>query len=360
MDAPRRTPQGFLVAPASLTRAGVFTYYNADGTPRREYRPTSEVFNADSLKTLVSAPVTDLHPPVMVDASNRSQYDKGNVGDNIVRDGQRVSATIYVKDGKLIASIERGDGEEISCGYLCDLEQTAGVVPEGEPDAGQHFDAIQRNISYNHAAILPRGRAGSSVRLHLDAAGDAVFPLITREQPMHKERINGVDYDVGTPAHADAVSRRDAAEKQRNDAADALQKEHEQLKARADMAEGDAKKLAAEVAELKKPERMDAAVAARVALVDRARKLAGDSEFKADGLTETQIRVAALALARPDVKLDGKSDEYVSAAFDLATPIDPAHRTAAVTRGDADGKDPVAVAQQKLSEHTAGAWNQKS
>lgn len=337
MDAPRRTPQGFLAAPASLTRAGVLVYFNADGTERREYRPVAEVFKSDSLATLVSAPVTDLHPPEMVNASNRAKYDMGNVGDNVIRDGQRVSATLYIKDGRLISSIERGDGEEVSCGYSCDLEMVPGVVPAGEPDAGQHFDATQRNISYNHAAIVPKGRAGESVRLHLDAAGQAVFPSFNREQPkMHKERIGGVDYDVGSPAHADAISRRDAADKARTDAASALKAERDALETRAIKAETDAKKLDADLKEERDPKRVDAMVASRVAMLEEARAVLGE-DAKLDGLDEKAIRRAVVSHAFPDEKLDALAPGVIDGLYIAARKtVDAGADDLAKLRTDAD------------------------
>ena len=40
----QRTPQGFLRAPAWVTRVGVFPYRRADGTVQRELRLPEEVF----------------------------------------------------------------------------------------------------------------------------------------------------------------------------------------------------------------------------------------------------------------------------------------------------------------------------
>lgn len=59
------------------------------------------------------------------------------------------------------------EDRELSCGYTLDLDETSGVTPDGE-----HYDAVQRNIRYNHLAIVHRGRAGVS-RLNMD--GDQVI-----------------------------------------------------------------------------------------------------------------------------------------------------------------------------------------
>lgn len=307
MDAPERTPQGFLRAPAHLTRSGVFVYLNADGSQRREYRPTGEVMRADSLATLISAPVTMDHPPEMVTVANRDKYDRGNVGDSIVRDGGKVAASLYIKDSKLLTAVERGDMREVSCGYNCTLEASPGVVPDGEPDAGQRYDAIQRDIVYNHVAILPRGRAGSEVRLRLDGDGNAVYPT-SQEQTMVKERIDGVDYEVGTEPHKAAVSCRDEAAKK-------AQAERDALQARADKADVD---LAAARERLDKlPAELEARATARATLLDGARKVLG-SEAKFDGKDDAAIRLEVAAKANPALKLDGKSADYVSALFDMA------------------------------------------
>lgn len=308
IDAAERTSQGFLKAPAYLTRAGVFTYYNADGSPRREYRSTAEVFRADSLATLISAPVTDKHPSEMVTADNRSKYDMGNIGDQIVRDGGKVAATMYVKDARLISAVERGDMRETSCGYVCDTDETPGIVPDGEPDSGQRYDAAQLNIVYNHVAVVPMGRAGSEIRMRLDAAGNAVIPTTSTEKPMHKERIDGVDYEVGTDAHKAACARRDEGEKKAKAERDALQ-------ARADAAEGEVKKLKADALEM--PKKIAEQAAARATLETGARKVLG-SEAKLDGKSDAEIRRMVAEKSAPSVKLDGKSDDYIAALFDRA------------------------------------------
>jgi hypothetical protein len=309
-DAVEKTPQGFLKAPAHLTRAGVFVYHNPDGTERREWRPTAEVMRADSLATLISAPVTDGHPPEMVSLANRAKYDKGNLGDTIVRDGGKVSATVYVKDAKLISAIERSDAREVSCGYRCDVEMTSGVVPEGEPDAGQRYDAIQKSIEYNHVAIVPVGRAGGEVRLRLDGAGNVITPPVggSQEKPMGKERIDGVDYDIGSDAHKAACERRDAAEKTRREVEAAAKAELVALKADLEKARKDAAEA---------PAKVKAAVEARAKLESDARKVLG-AEAKFDGKDDAAIIVDVVKVGYPEVKLDGEEPAFAKKLFDAA------------------------------------------
>lgn len=335
LDATRRTPQGGLVAPAFLTRSGVFDYQRSDGSTVREYRPPDEVFKADSLATLASAPVTNLHPSQLVKSDNFKQFSVGHVGEQVSQDGDKVAATLYVQDASTVAAIEGGLMRQVSCGYTCDIADESGITP-----AGERYDRVQRNISYNHVAIVPVGRAGAEVALRLDAADNQ----ITEDKQMNVERIDGVDFEIGTEQHKAAIKLRDQVA--------GLNSALDKAQGRADSAEEQIKVLSAENAALKDPARIDAAVSARAALLEMARKLS--PEVKADGLSDHEIRVAALNAARPELKLDGKSAEYVAAAFDVATASPNQPRIDAVATKNS--LDPVENAQRALAEHTANAW----
>ncbi|MCX7015414.1 MAG: alpha/beta hydrolase fold domain-containing protein, partial [Candidatus Sumerlaeota bacterium] len=61
---------------------------------------------------------------------------------------------------RLTKAIEAGK-TALSCGYTCDLEHTPGNW------MGIKYDAIQRNIRYNHMAVVKAGRAGDAAKLHM-------------------------------------------------------------------------------------------------------------------------------------------------------------------------------------------------
>lgn len=200
---PVRTPQGFLRVPAYLTRVGVFTYKRADGTTIRELRPAEEVFREESLATLSSAPVTDLHPTEMVSPTNVRKLRVGHVGEAVRKDGRLVAAHITVEDHEIIAKVEKGERREISCGYQCRIDATPGV------HEGERYDVVQRDIVYNHAALGPRnwGRAGNDVCLRVDSndqpdeGNEQVFRLdsadavsaTTHSAPSEREDENDMD-----------------------------------------------------------------------------------------------------------------------------------------------------------------------
>jgi hypothetical protein len=100
----------------------------------------------------------------MVDSSNWNRYSVGDVTTAAPK-GIFVDGSLVVRKKEAIDSIDSGDAKEVSCGYTCDLDMTPGVYQ------GQHYDAVQRNIKYNHVALGPAnwGRAGSDVALRLDS-----------------------------------------------------------------------------------------------------------------------------------------------------------------------------------------------
>jgi uncharacterized protein len=303
LDAPKRTPQGGLRASAFLTRSGIFVY-RKDGKTVREYRPPEEVFRADSLATLSGATVTKQHPAVrngLVDPSSYRSVAVGHVGDEVKQDGDKVAGVVYVQDADAIAAVERGSMRQVSCGYQCRMDETPGVTADG-----QSYDRVQRDITYNHVALVPVGRAGADVALRLDADDNLI--VNTQEPSMKVERIDGVEYEIGTDAHKAAVTRHDAAQKASKD-------ERDKLEARVDAAEVENKRLKAELAEA--PTKLAQAAQARASLESGARAVLG-AEAKLDGLKDAEIRSLVVEKSSPEIKLDGKSDAYVEALYDLA------------------------------------------
>ena len=303
-----RLPQGGIRVPAFLTRTGIFRYTAADGTVRRELRHPDEVFATDSIAGLRDAPVTDGHRG-LVTAENFSGLAAGHVSGEARRDGDRIRADVVIQDSALLAKIMRASADgakvrEVSCGYTCDCEDAPG---EHE---GEHYDCVQRNIRYNHVAIVARGRAGPEIRLHLDAKGNQInddrAQRAQRRAMKFSERIAELETrideleDAATTADADVAkekARADAAEGAR----DAAVAERDALKARLGAAEA--------------PAALDARVTARLALVAAATKVLGPAKF--DGLTDRQVKEAVVKHGK-DAALDlsKRSDEYVDAAYD--------------------------------------------
>lgn len=302
-----QTPTGGLRVHAHVTRTGVLEYRLPDGSIRREYRPADEVFKADSLASLEDAPFTVEHPRGLLTAQSVADHSVGHVRD-AKQDGAAVAATVVIQATRGLAAVRSGL-REVSCGYACRTDETPGVTPDGE-----HYDAIQRDIVYNHVSLVPRGRAGASVRLRLDSNNDTSF-----DTGDFMIRIDGVDYPL----------------------------------------DSDADRKAAAAAQSRYAAKMDAAVASEKARADEASKRVGALELaektRADAeIAATCTRILGLpglgpkdviAKVLPSVKLDGRDEASTKVLFEAAVAHFDATKPA-----DADGLASVRQASAPVTE----------
>jgi hypothetical protein len=319
---------------ARLTRTGVFDYGD-----HKELRLPEEVFKPASVETFKGLSVTDGHR-AHIDPENWKTHAVGHVGDDVKQDGRFLVASIVVKDKATIAKIDRKELVELSMGYTVNLDERSGEYD------GEHFDAIQRDIIGNHAALGPSnwGRAGSSVRV-LDGAGEPVAdrnegaayapvdmttPALRIDAPSSSDDSIRKDLDSAR-ADAEAVRKeRDTARTERDEAnkrADKAEAERDAAKKDAEKAktDADAQKAAAEKSGTDAQAKADEKIQARIELLDAARGILG-ADFKPtkkDGektvpMTDKDIRVAVLTKVDASLKLDGKSDEYIAVRFELA------------------------------------------
>lgn len=290
-----RTPEGFVQDTPVVGRVGILTYYNADGSIRREFRPPEEAFKPESLASLKGKPITLGHQ-AMVNADNAGMVNPigcvlsegRQAGDNIVAD--------------LIIHNLDTSSRELSCGYTLDLDETPGEYN------GQKYDAVQRNIIYNHVAVVSRGRAGNA-RLNMD--GNQLYDEEERRIMGVKIRLdNGLEYEAAPEV---AV----AYEKLRNDCLE-FNKKMDALEAERDMLKAEKNKLEEQLKNKDKEhaDSLQKAVKQRVSLLSVAEK---HKVEKADEMTDREIKEAVIMAVRGDsIDLKDKSEEYVAAAFDLA------------------------------------------
>jgi hypothetical protein len=269
----RRGPDGSLRADAAIGRAGVQTYRNHDGSIRREYRPPEEVFHPDAMASFALVTVTDDHPPGPITEHNAKTFGVGTMGESIRRDtGDVLAGTIVVRDAATLKKVEAGK-LQLSCGYTCDEDWTAGVTPRGEP-----YDLIQRNIRGNHVAIVDVGRAGPSVSIRMDAA-EMIDTTPDKESHMDPAALQARIIEL-MASNATEKARADAAEKSLAEASGKLAAESARAdaaeKARTDSASGPA---------------FEARVNARVDLLSTARTVLG-AEYKVDGVADLDLQLA--------------------------------------------------------------------
>jgi hypothetical protein len=316
-----RTPTGGVRVPATVARTGVQVYTRPDGTPRREYRPLDEVGSQASLDSYAGAAVTIGHPSVPVNSGNWDRLSAGTVSDRPARlDAMAGSPDRWVHTDLLllradaIARADSADLSELSVGYSCELEEASG-----ETDAGEKYDAIQRNIRVNHVALLAPGcaRAGRHAKLRLDGSQEPFddLPPTPRVKMPALIKVDGSEVEVNSPNHVLALTSGLAVRDARLVKADADLKAAEvaqgALQAKFDGAEKERVRLAAELAKL------DELVEARGTLLSQVAPVLG-KDYAPKGKTASQIKRDALAKLSPALKLDGKSDVYVDAYFDAA------------------------------------------
>lgn len=207
-------------------------------------------------------------------------------------------------------------------GYTCDLEETSGTW------CGVEYDCIQRNIRYNHCAIVDVGRAGDNAKidLRMDSA-DAVLEDILLVKTdggtkMKKIKLDGIEYEAEETvikAYNAEKERADNAEKElakyKEDSAKELSvmtADRDTQKERADKAE--------EELEIAKNDAMDQtkldnAVKAKLELLHNA-EMAG-VEVKGDE-SDSDLKKAIIAKVFAKANLDGKDDVYIQARYDGA------------------------------------------
>ena len=322
----RRTEDGRLVADARVARTGVQVYRGAEvGKPERDVvcilRPEAEVFARAAMKGYAHRPVTVGHPATPVTADNWRAEAVGYIGEDVVRDGDYVRVPMIVADAAAVAAIE-GGLRELSAGYTTDLDWTAGVTDAGEP-----YDAIQRNIRINHIAVVARGRAGPEARLG-DEAGDhapwGATPLFsthaTDEEPDMPDTLRTVVVDglsvSTTDQGAQAITKLMDTIRAKDAALGEATATHDQALAQRDARIADLEAKALTDAAL------DARVEARAALVAKARTIADG--VATSGRSDADIRRAVVAHRLGEDVVKDRSDAYVEGRFEALADASPA------------------------------------
>lgn len=316
----RRTEDGYLVTTARSVRTGIQLYAGQevgrpDLTVVRVYRDAAEVFAPDSLQSFSHAPVTINHPDESVTADNWKELSAGEVSTAAKQDGDWIMLPLILKDKKAIDAVEQGK-RELSAGYTCNLDWTAGTTADG-----QAYDAQQRDIKINHLALVDRARAGSQARIG-DGASWGAMPVqqdsnkekSMSDKPLKTVTVDGLSIEV-TDQGAQVITK---LQKQIADADAAQTKLISDHKAAIDAKDGEIAKKDAEIDALKGKvldgAALDAAVQARGDLVVKAKAISPD--VKTDGLSDAAIRKAVVVAKLGDAMAD-KGDAYIDARFDI-------------------------------------------
>lgn len=348
-----RTSEGFLRGRAIVTSIGVFTYKRADGTVQRELRLPEEVFATGTLNSMKLKPVTLNHPTELVTTDNADKLQVGSLGDNPswtkewhdrnwteVTDGINCAIDMIVTKKDAIDAILNGK-QALSMGYTCDLE----VAEPGATWCGIEYDFIQRNIRYNHCAIVDSARAGDNAKIELrqDSEDAVLEDIVTKtdggKSMLKKINLDGIEYEAeesvikalnAEKARADKAEKDACEEKKTMDKKVAdmekkvteLEKRVSEVEAERDTAKDKADSAEKELEEIKKTsmdsKKIDEMVNAKIDLLHNAEK--AGVEVKSD-MADADIKKAVIAKVFPNAKFDGKDDVYVQARYDATIEI---------------------------------------
>lgn len=292
------TPEGYLTGRVCVTGAGVFRYMGDDGKFVGRLRPVDEVRAATA--SLNGKPVTLQHPADMVDTANARELSVGMTANDAEFDGLNNYVTLTITDEAAIRAVESGEVRAVSCGYMCEVDDSSGVWQ------GSRYDQRQSGIQYNHVALVREGRAGDQVRFAVGDSAELDNILTSKEEDMAEEQQQA----TVTQEQFDQVKAE----------LDACRAELEELR---DKSQGSGVQDAADTAEpapetftRDEAERMaDERVKATIAAYDEAAALKVQVRA-ADGVRA--IRRAVVMQANPAISLDGASEDYEAGAYDMA------------------------------------------
>lgn len=391
----RVNDSGYLEAFAHTARTGVQRYLGSEmGRPDlgvvNVYRDAADVFSHASLHSFEKVPVTVDHPPGGVSAANWKQVAVGTTGEEVLRDGERLKIGLKIMDAAAIEAVRSGK-RELSVGYQTEIVWGDGVAPDGTP-----YQARQTKIVADHIAIVSAGRAGSTCRIgdswsalgageprgpggdtqrtpqqhrdalpmktlmidgHSVALDDAAFIAVSAMQRQLGTAVADAlakdkDLTAAKDAHAKAITAKDEAH------AAALKAKDTEL------ATKDAEIETLKAAQIDDA-KLDALATARADVIGKAKGIVAD--VKTDGLSISAIRRATVVAKLGDAAMQGKSDDYVEARFDLLAD-EAAKRPDALGRAVADSlpnqPQPGNVVQlgdaaseyARMRERDANAW----
>lgn len=173
-----------------MTKVGVFPYLGRQISPELEpdriyqvLRPEEELTKPETLKSLEKIPFVDEHE--MLGKDFTPPEDKGVEGTTLTN----VNVKLPLITNDLVAytervknEIEKNDKRGLSMGYRCRYEYSPGVYE------GQAYDFIQRDIIFNHIALVEEGRMGDECRI-MDSAitFDSISDLLNKKETKMSE-----------------------------------------------------------------------------------------------------------------------------------------------------------------------------
>ena len=189
-DSVKIDENGILTGDAVMTAAMVQTYMR-DGKEQKVLKDPGELQNACDI-WILGMPCTDQHPAEGI-VMNQDEITGWTTPPQWDAESQNVKCSFTIHDGKSVKKIKDG-GTDVSIGFFCDLHEDAGKFGDAA------YDAVQRNIVFNHLAIgldkgngrCPDGTCGIQTDKkeeeidweqynHLECVGDTHYDWLSQE-----------------------------------------------------------------------------------------------------------------------------------------------------------------------------------
>ena len=179
----------WLIKDNPMTKAGVFPYLGKQISPELEpskiyqvLRPKEELTKPETLKSLELIPLLNDHEMVGKDFTPvEEKGSHGTTGQNVKVKGNVITNDLRLLSEAIKNEVESGK-KDLSMGYRCRYELTPGEFE------GQHYDAVQRDILYNHIALVDEGRMGPDVRVMDSFTFDSIKDLTKETTTMAEEK----------------------------------------------------------------------------------------------------------------------------------------------------------------------------
>ena len=375
VDETYYTSEGFLIDHPIVTTVGIFEYMNPDGSIRRELRLPEEVFAPESLASYKGKPIIVTHRSGRVTTDNVEKETIGTILSEASKDGENVRAEIVIHNTDALKTGLR----ELSLGYDLDLDETPGEW-NGQPyDAIQRNIRVNHLALVSAARAGEQARLNIDEKENLtggpemeqnktdsglspEELEEAIADFIAKKNAATTSTDGDAATGEPTPAPDGEVTTTVNPEEQANDEdvvqsvkerrdrrdaetasnsketaletitqqdadIDALLKLIEQLRAERDFAGANADGNDADCGTVQKDgdesksqslnldsAAIDRLVASKIDVIRIADQLHLDG---VDVMSVKDGKKTVIKSVYPDMRLDGKSDDYIDALFDL-------------------------------------------
>ncbi|PHM54541.1 DUF2213 domain-containing protein [Xenorhabdus sp. KK7.4] len=197
----KRTPQGYVVTTARITRAGPVQYYGHEvGLTGKDinkkitiHRTLDELSRPETLKSFDGLTLTLTHPDSgEVNADEWKDKTIGHI-QNVRADGDYIVCDAYLKDANAIRVLEEKGIRELSVGYEpAELTERNGEL-------------YQINIRGNHVAVVAEGRLGDTVRLNDKEGKPMKYTLSDMVKLLRGKNLRDAEGEKLTPEEIDQM-----------------------------------------------------------------------------------------------------------------------------------------------------------